>query len=179
MHRNDLLKKLDVYAKRWLNEADTVRRLAGFVKANPDCFERHLPIGHVTGSAWVVDSTGTRVLLTHHKKLNIWVQLGGHADGNSDMLDAATKEAHEESGLDHLKPSSTDIFDIDIHLIPERKSEAAHSHYDIRFLFQITESEEYIVSEESHDLAWVAIRELGSYTSEESMLRMADKWLKR
>jgi 8-oxo-dGTP pyrophosphatase MutT (NUDIX family) len=177
MHRNDLLQKLAAYQTQWDSEADTACRLIDFISAHPDCFERHLEIGHVTGSAWVVNAAGTHVLLTHHKKLDKWLQLGGHADGNSDILDAAMREAVEESGITTLRPVSTEIFDIDIHLIPERKTEPAHHHHDIRFAFQTLETEDYVVSDESHDLAWVEIQCLEDYTNETSMLRMAEKWI--
>ena len=152
-------------------------RLITFVESNTDCFERSLQIGHVTGSAWVVNKAGTHVLLTHHKKLNMWLQLGGHADGNFDILDAALREAVEESGIQALEPVGSEIFDIDIHLIPARKTEPAHNHHDIRFIFHCLENEDYVVSDESHDLAWVEIQRLAEYTNEESMLRMAKKWL--
>ncbi|MDF7823000.1 NUDIX hydrolase [Pontiellaceae bacterium B12227] len=177
MHRNDLLSKLRNYRKRWPAETAMADRLMGFVESNPDCFERSLQIGHVTGSAWVVNKAGTHVLLTHHKKLNMWLQLGGHADGNCNILDAALCEAAEESGFQSLEPASTQIFDIDIHLIPARKTEPAHHHHDIRFVFQCLEEEDYIVSDESHDLAWVEIQSLEKLTTEESMLRMARKWI--
>lgn len=177
MHRNDLLSKLRNYRERWPDEIPMTDRLIEFVESHTDCFERALQIGHVTGSAWVVNKAGTHVLLTHHKKLNMWLQLGGHADGNFDILDAAKKEAVEESGITDLQPMGTEIFDLDIHLIPERKSEPAHHHHDIRFVFQCLEDENYIVSDESHDLAWVEIQSLENYTTEESMLRMAEKWL--
>ena len=154
-------------------------RLIRFVEANPDCFERSLQIGHVTGSAWLVNKAGTHVLLTHHRKLDMWLQLGGHADGNCDILGAAEQEAVEESGIQGLLAWSPEIFDIDIHLIPERKTEPAHFHHDIRFVFQCVDNEEYVVSDESHDLAWVEIKALESFTDEESMLRMKEKWLNR
>ena len=179
MHRDNLLQKLHIYRNKWVGESETATRLIAFVESNTDCFERCLAIGHITGSAWVVNQAGTHVLLTHHKKLDMWLQLGGHADGNPDILDAALREAYEESGLKTLEPVSCEIFDIDIHLIPERKSEAAHYHHDIRFVFRATESDDYIVSDESHDLAWAEIAQLEAYTTEESMLRMADKWLNR
>jgi len=179
MHRNDLLNKLEAYRIRYPEETPTTNRLIGFIAANPDCFERSLSIGHITGSAWVVNRAGTHVLLTHHKKLDIWVQLGGHADGNTDILDAARREAVEESGLSELSTVSDEIFDIDIHLIPARKTEPAHYHHDIRFGFRTTENEKYVVSDESHDLAWVEIARIKEYSTEESMQRMAAKWLAR
>ena len=179
MHRSNLLHLLNSYSSRQKDEAATVRRLVDFVEAHSDCFERSLSIGHITGSAWVINRAGTHVLLTHHKKLDRWLQLGGHADGNADILDAAQREANEESGLPGLKPISGGIFDIDIHLIPERKTEPAHYHYDIRFVFQASETDEYVVSDESHDLAWVDIQRLEDFTDEPSMLRMAEKWRTR
>ena len=177
MHRSNLLHLLSAYQQRWKTETETALRLIQFVEENPDCFKRSLSIGHITGSAWIVNQAGSHVLLTHHRKLNMWLQLGGHADGNPDILDAASKEAYEESGLENLEPISGEIFDIDIHRIPERKTEAAHDHHDIRFAFRATGSDEYIVSDESHDLAWVEIKNLHQFTTEESMLRMAGKWL--
>lgn len=179
MHRNDLLSKLRNYREKWPGEKPMADRLIAFTEENPNCFERSLQIGHITGSAWVVNKAGTHVLLTHHKKLDMWLQLGGHADGNADILDAARQEALEESGFQTLETIGTEIFDIDIHLIPERKSEPAHHHHDIRFIFQCLENEDYIVSDESHDLAWAEIQSLENYTSEESMLRMKKKWLRR
>ena len=179
MHRIELLKKLAAYCETWPDEAETTQRFIHFVQTQPDCFERSLPIGHITGSAWLVNEAGTHVLLTHHRKLGMWLQLGGHADGNPDILDAALREATEESGLSRIEPVSTEIFDLDIHLIPARKNEAAHDHYDVRFAFRTSNAEDYIVSDESHDLAWVEMSALEKYTTEESMVRMAQKWLDR
>jgi len=135
--------------------------------------------GHITGSAFIVDPRNNRTLLTHHTKLNIWVQLGGHADGDFDIRRVAMKEAQEESGLNHLDFISDDIFDLDVHLIPERTGIPSHYHYDVRFLIQGDSSEKLIVSEESHDLAWVDINEIEKYTKENSVIRMCRKWTQR
>ena len=151
-----------------------VDRISSFVEANTDCFSRELAVGHITGSAWILDSTGTRALLTHHKKLNIWVQLGGHADGDADVEQVAYREAIEESGLDGLEFVDQELFDIDIHQIPARGHEAAHYHYDCRFLFRAVD-DHYTVSDESHDLQWVALDDMFSVTSEPSITRMVDK----
>ncbi|RVU86440.1 NUDIX domain-containing protein [Leucothrix sargassi] len=177
MHRQPLLQLLADYRVRYPSEAATVERLQQFVTDNADCFERHLLIGHVTGSAWVVNQAGTHTLLTHHKKLDRWLQLGGHADGESDILKAALKEVDEESGLATFEPVSDALFDIDIHAIPARGAEPEHFHYDVRFAVKAVGSDDYSVSDESHDLQWVDITKLDAYTDEPSMLRMAEKWL--
>ena len=177
MNREEVIRQLRDYQVRWPGEGETVARFIEFVSANPDCFERGLPSGHVTGSAWVVDRTGDRVLLTHHKKLDMWVQLGGHADGDADVFRVARREAEEESGLAGLEPVSARIFDIDVHRIPARGNEPEHFHWDIRYAFRAAAGESFRVSAESHDLAWIDFRDLRSVTTEESMLRMARKWL--
>lgn len=176
MKRQPILALLGNYLSNYAQEADTVTRFRNFVINHPDCFERSLSVGHVTGSAWVVNQAGTHVLLTHHKKLNQWFQLGGHADGESDILKAALTEVAEESGLAAFEPVSAEIFDIDIHAIPARGDEPEHCHYDVRFAVRAVSSDEYIVGEESHDLSWVEIVNLADFTREESMLRMAGKW---
>ena len=177
MHREPLLQLLDDYCVRYPNEADTALRLAEFVAANPECFERTLLTGHVTGSAWVVNQASTHTLLTHHKKLDKWLQLGGHADGEADILKAALKEVEEESGLVSFEPVSGEIFDIDIHLIPARGDEPAHFHYDVRFAVQAVGSDDYVVSDESHDLQCIDVNHVAEFNDEESVLRMADKWV--
>jgi 8-oxo-dGTP pyrophosphatase MutT (NUDIX family) len=144
-----------------------------------DCFS-----GHFTGSALVTDTTLSKVLLTHHKKLNLWLQLGGHADGESNLATVAMTEASEESGLTRLAfapyeehfynqrlTASPLPFDMDRHLIPESKREPAHYHYDIRFLVVAHESDPIAISQESHDLRWFTVSEAKQVTQEESMLR--------
>ena len=176
MHRNKIIDQLRAYKAKWENEFATAERLIDFILSNTDCFDRTLKTGHVTGSAWVVNKEGTHVLLTHHKKLNKWLQLGGHADGNPDILNVALREVHEESGLERVEPLNEQIFDIDIHRIPEREAEPEHYHYDIRYAMLATGSEQYVLSDESHDLSWIDIENLNQLTSEESMLQMASKW---
>ena len=176
MHRNNLLNLIAHYQQQYPEEQDCIARFLHFVKAHPTCFERSLAIGHVTGSAWVVNEAGTHTLLTHHRKLNRWLQLGGHADGQTDILAVALREAQEESGIQALRPISNQIFDLDIHLIPAKGNEAPHHHYDVRFMIQVDGSDQYVVSDESHALSWVSIAQLTDKTQEESMLRMQKKW---
>ncbi len=169
---------LSSYGKRFPKELDRVEQFIDFVDRNVDCFERSLAEGHITGSAFVCNQQGDATLLTHHRKLDIWVQPGGHADGCQDILKVASDEATEETGFQSLKLVGDDPFDIDIHFIPARKGESAHFHYDVRFLFQCEEDEAFTVSEESHDLAWVKLAELENVSQEWSLRRMRDKALR-
>ena len=176
MHRRNLLDQLHAYGRRHPEERATVERFVDFVAHEPRCFERDCWHGHVTGSAWLLDPECGSLLLTHHKKLNIWVQLGGHSDGDPDTRTVALREAEEESGMP-VKLLQPDILDIDIHEIPARKSDPAHFHFDVRYAFAAA-SRNFAVSGESHDLAWVRLDDLENYTTESSILRMRRKWLK-
>lgn len=142
---------------------------------HPDAYQRsHLP-GHITGSAWVVNETRTSVLLVHHAKLNRWLQPGGHADGDKDILAVALRELQEETGIQHVQPLVSGIFDIDIHPIPARKDFPQHDHYDVRFAFVASGQESIQVSEESFDVQWVSLDSISTYTDSQSILRMVYK----
>lgn len=146
-----------------------------FVRNYDNFHSRSQLAGHLTGSAWVLNEDRTHALLTHHGKFDCWVQLGGHVEDDTDMISAAWREAHEESGLANVKPLSDRIFDVDVHAIPANPKEPAHFHYDIRFLFEADRNAPLIVSSESKDLAWVEIEKIVELTSEESVLRMVRK----
>jgi 8-oxo-dGTP pyrophosphatase MutT (NUDIX family) len=175
VHAASVIRLLTVYRARHPEEAETIARFQDFVCREPRCFERDCWSGHVTGSAWLVDATGTRVLLTHHRKLGRWLQLGGHSDGDDDPLRVACREAEEESGL-NATVLSPELFDVDIHPIPARRSDPAHHHFDLRFALRAAGAERFLVSSESRALAWVSISEITRFTTEDSMLRMARKW---
>ena len=122
-----------------------------------------------------IDRAAERVLLTHHKKLGKWLQPGGHADGDADVVRVAQREAEEESGLGAIDLVSGDLLDIDIHLIPARGDEPEHYHYDCRFLFRSGGSDEFIVSDESINLTWVRLDKVHEFNDEPSIIRMVNK----
>ncbi|MBN8550227.1 MAG: NUDIX hydrolase, partial [Deltaproteobacteria bacterium] len=155
MHRQTLLKLLNSYQPQ--DEADAWQRdrIRAFVECNPQCFERSLLEGHVTGSCWLLNAAEDSLLMTHHRKLGRWMQLGGHADGETDVLKVALKEAVEESGISNVTALMPEIFDVDVHEIPARGEVPAHYHYDIRFALLAPEGARFEVSEESNQLAWV------------------------
>ena len=179
MHRQSLLNLLAAYTPASEYESHVCSVIAHFVREYHDCFKRELLVGHITGSAWVVNGTMDKTLLTHHRKLNKWLQLGGHCDGDHDVQRVALREAVEESGIYDIVPHSCDIFDLDIHEIPERRTESSvepkHFHYDVRFLFIADEMSPLTITAESKDLRWVALGEVQTLTQEESMLRMVEK----
>jgi 8-oxo-dGTP pyrophosphatase MutT (NUDIX family) len=176
MHRAPLLQMLGRYLERWPEERPRISRVIQFVRAHEDCFERTCREGHVTGSAWILSPDHRSVLLTHHRKLGRWLQLGGHCDGDADPFRVALREAREESGMHRLRPLPEEPgpvpLDVDVHLIPAREGEPAHSHFDVRFLLEAAPGEEFVLGEESHALRWVERERLCEFVDEESQLRM-------
>ncbi|MEZ4709455.1 MAG: NUDIX hydrolase [Caldilineaceae bacterium] len=176
MHRRNLLEELAQYGRDFPNESAAAAQFIDFVQQHADCFERSLTIGHITGSAWVVNVTGTHALFTHHRKLNRWLQPGGHADGDPNVRNVSLREAQEESGLRTLEFASPHIFDLDAHRIPARGAEPAHMHYDVRFALRAVGNEPLVISDESHELAWFTMAEIAAQFNDESLLRMMRKW---
>lgn len=177
MKRDLLLQLLQSYHPVAPEEQLFKKQIMEFVNQHENCFERSLEIGHITASAWVLDKYHKYALLLHHAKLDRWFQLGGHCDGDSDVLAVAIKEAQEESGIHGIELVSKQIFDIDIHLIPESKKEKAHYHYDIRFLLHVVSDEKLVQNHESKELRWISKEVYDLPTDNSSVVRMFNKWV--
>ena len=149
-----------------------------FLHTCENCFFRECQVGHFTASAFLLNQKKDKTLLMHHTKLDKWLQLGGHCDGDHNVLQVAIKEAQEESGIHTIKALSKQIFDIDIHLIPQFKSIPAHYHFDVRFLLYSEKDEPVVSNKESKELKWFSkdISELP--TKNPSIMRMFNKWNK-
>ncbi len=119
------------------DEARDLGQIRDFVSRHEDPFDRRIPEGHLTGSAIVVSAAGDLVLLLHHRKLDRWLQPGGHADpGETSGEAVALREAREETGIVGLAlhPRAPRPLDVDVHDIPARGDESAHQHLDLRYL---------------------------------------------
>ena len=156
-------------------------RMHSFVAEHANCFSRGLETGHITASCWVVNPDRTHSLLAFHKKLDRWLQMGGHVEDDPTLLESAMRELEEESGLPEFQPLRETIFDVDIHAIPERPSkggrpaEPAHFHYDVRFLVEADPKHPLTLSPESRELAWVELERVAERNGEASMVRMVEK----
>jgi 8-oxo-dGTP pyrophosphatase MutT (NUDIX family) len=168
----------DVRAYRPFDERERAMqaRLVAFLQAHGQrAFDRALPPGHITASAWIVDPERLHCVLLHHRKLERWLQLGGHVDGDPDVRRAALREAREESGLRTLRMIADDVYDIDVHRIPARGAEPEHDHYDLRFALEADPREPLVRNEESHDVRWIALSDLATYEIDDSVRRLAAK----
>ena len=187
MNRRPLLEMLARYRSVFPQEASVVDRICELVESNVDCFERTCRPGHITAAAWILSSDRRRCLLTHHRKLDRWLQLGGHADGHWAVEEVALREAREESGMTAFDLVPIDgvpmPFDVDVHQIPARYDaegeilEDAHEHHDVRFLLIAHEGQDACASDESHEVGWFTPGEIERLTDEESVLRMLRKAL--
>lgn len=148
-------------------------KMLEFMATCDDCFLRSCRVGHFTASAFLLNKEKTHACLMHHAKLDKWMQVGGHCDGDYNVLNVAIKEAQEESGILNIRAIQTEIFDIDMHLIPPNSKEEAHYHFDIRFLLHAYDDDTLVKNHESKDLGWF---DKNHTAAPLSVLRMFKKW---
>ena len=176
----DLLHALtpaDDLEARWRD--DVLALLDG---AAGDPFSRdHFVPGHVTASAFVLSPSGGELLLIEHSKLHRWLQPGGHVDpGDESVFAAAQREVAEEVGLPNLPPATghgSGLFDVDVHVIPARKGDPEHRHFDVRFLLQ-SPTMEVIAGSDAKAARWVPLGEVNAEASDESVMRAVRKLLR-
>jgi len=179
MHREPVLELLKRYETEHPGESECIARIRSLVRQHPHCFDRTCMPGHITASVFIASADRRQFLLTHHKKLGRWLQLGGHADGDNDVRAVALREAREESGMrefefvsDTPEPS---LIDVDVHRIPAFGSDPPHDHHDLRFLLIAKPDQPIRVSDESHDVAWFDLERFEKVIDEQSLLRLARK----
>tara|TARA_B100000678_G_scaffold1792_1_gene1542 strand:- start:201 stop:755 length:555 start_codon:yes stop_codon:yes gene_type:complete len=170
------LKQLIIHYAQAYPEEKAPHDMLKFLDEETGYFLRNSYNGHFTGSAWIVSPDRSNILMTHHKKLGKWLQLGGHADGENDLLTVALREAKEESGIQQFRVLSEEIFDLDILEVPQINSELRHLHYDVRFLLEADPGGEAVItSDESHDVSWIQIADVAKLNAEVSIQRMINK----
>lgn len=165
---------LNKYIDDFPEEMTSVHLFRAFL-TDGESLTRAQEIGHFTASAWIINQNRDMALLTHHAKLDLWLQLGGHIEEGETVSTAALREASEESGLKSVKLLSSDLYDIDAHLIPERKDLEEHYHFDLRFLIEADSDEALQMSSESKDLTWMKIQDIRTLNDGPSVMRMVDK----
>ncbi len=154
-------------------------RILSFVESHAHPFDRTIVEGHLTASALVVSRDGDRILLLHHRKLERWLQPGGHAEpGESDGAAIALREAREETGIEGLvlHPVAPRPLDVDVHAIPERGDEPAHEHLDLRYLVLAPgDAAITLNAEESRALRWFSWHELNGLGLDAGLRRAVAK----
>lgn len=137
---------------------------------HPDGMRKACHAGHVTASALVIDPERGRVLLTLHRKLRMWLQMGGHCEpGDATVAAAALREATEESGMAGLTLLPGGPVRLDRHPIPS----PCHWHYDVQYAALAPSGAVAAISDESLDLRWFPYDEVAS-VADESVVRLLD-----
>ncbi len=178
MTKADLIAVLERYtAYDNLEETHRLQTLF-FLKHADNCYDRSNLEGHITGSAFVINTAGDKTLFMHHAVLKQWYKPGGHCDGSEDVLAAAHREGQEETGIMELDLVLPTLLDIDVHAIPTNpnKNEPAHLHYDVTYLFQAKHMN-FVDSSESLALAWLTPDEALAKQNKPHYQRMIAKWL--
>jgi 8-oxo-dGTP pyrophosphatase MutT (NUDIX family) len=146
-------------------------RILDLVRQSPAPADRTTRPGHLTGSAFVVSDDGERAVLLFHRKLRRWLQPGGHADGDMNLVHVAWREATEETGIDGLAVDPQPL-DLDVHEV-RPPSEDAHLHLDVRFLVVAPPQAILAANDESDAIRWVFRAELDEIDLDAGLRRLA------
>ena len=142
---------------------------------------RENTLAHITSSGYIVNKTRDKTLMIFHKIYNSWSWTGGHADGDSDLLKVAIKEAQEETGLKNINPISKDILSLDVLTVDGHIKKgnyvSSHLHLSVAYLLEADENEELIVNEdETKGVKWIPIKDVDKYSTEPFMIEVYKKF---
>lgn len=165
-------EKIELYKPFNEQEKRDKELILEYMAENPDIFLRESRLAHMTASAWIVNKERTKVLMAYHNIYNSWSWLGGHADGETDLLKVALREAREESGLRNVRPVSEDIYSlesltVDGH-IKKGKYVSSHLHLNVTYLLEADEEDSLSVKpDENSGVAWFGLEEAIEASTEE------------
>ena len=143
------------------------------LETEKDIFTRENHLAHMTASAWIVNEPRTKVLMAYHNIYKSWSWLGGHADGETDLLKVALKEAQEESGIRHVKPVSEKIYSLEVLTVDGHvkrgKYVSSHLHLNVTYLLEADSEEQVFVKEDENS-------GVGWFTPEEALKKSTEPW---
>ena len=113
MTREDSIRQIENYPPFNEQEEKDKALILGWIRNNENAFSRENTVAHITASAWVVNKDRSKVLMVYHNIYNSWSWLGGHADGETDLLSVAIREVKEEAGISNVRPVSEEIFSLE------------------------------------------------------------------
>ena len=169
-----LLKQLKAYVPYNEQEANDKEVMIKLLEKESDIFTRENEVAHFTASSWLVNKEHTKVLMIYHNIYHSWSWTGGHADGDTDSLAVAMREAMEETGVKTITPVSEDIFSIEILTvdghIKRGKYVPSHLHLNVTYLLEADEAEVlHIKQDENSGVAW--------FTLEEALEKCSEPWM--
>jgi len=176
MSLEKLRKQIENYEPYNQQEAGDKKAMLKFMDKFDDVLTRENEFGHFTASAWVVNKNRTKVLMIYHNIYNTWAWTGGHADGETDLLEVAIKEAKEETGIEKVSALSDEILSLEVIGIRghEKKGKwvSSHVHLNLSYLLEADENEELKIKEdENSGVKWVKIEDIDRTVSNASWCR--------
>ena len=174
--KENIIYQLEKYKPWNEQEAKDKEIIISMLNMHSDLYERSNLIAHMTASAWVINQTYTKVLMAYHKLYNSWAWLGGHADGNKNLLDVALKEVKEESGLENIYPLSEEIYSLEVLAVNghEKKNVyiPSHLHLNITYIVGANDKDKLRINEaENTAIAW--------FEREEAIKMSTEPWLQK
>ena len=173
--REQLLRQLAAYEP--YNEQETADRalILECLTTSEEVFSRENRLAHMTASAWVVNRARSKVLMAYHNIYDSWSWLGGHADGDEDLLAVALKEVREESGVKNVRPASEDIFSLEVLTVDGHmkrgKYVSSHLHLNVTYLLIADDTNVLTVKpDENSGVKW--------FTPEGAVEASSEKWFR-
>lgn len=173
MTRQELINQIEDYKP--FNEQEKMDKLLllNWIRNNDNAFSRENKVAHMTASAWVVNKDRSKVLMVYHNIYNSWSWLGGHADGETDLLSVALREVKEEAGITNVKPVSEEIFSLESLTVDGHVKKgnyiSSHLHLNITYLLEADSDEAVsIKADENSGVAW--------FSPEEALEKSTEPW---
>lgn len=167
----ELREKIEKYEPYNEQEENDKKIMLKYIDLFDDVLTRDNEFGHFTASAWVVNKERTKVLMIYHNIYKSWAWTGGHADGESNLLETAIRELKEETGVKNVKVLDDDIFSLEIVCVnghvKRGKHVSSHVHLNLTYLLEADEKEELKIKEdENKGVMWVNIEDVEKVTNE-------------
>ena len=173
MNRQEVMETIKAYQP--FNEQEEMDKalILNWIKTQENAFSRDNTVAHMTASAWVVNKDRSKVLMVYHNIYNSWSWLGGHADGETDLLAVAIREVKEEAGISNVRPVSEEIFSLESLTVDGHVKRgsyvSSHLHLNVTYLLEADSEEHVSVKEdENSGVAW--------FTLEEALEKSTEPW---
>ena len=173
MNRQELMETIKAYQP--FNEQEEMDKalILNWIETQENAFSRDNTVAHMTASAWVVNKDRSKVLMVYHNIYHSWSWLGGHADGETDLLAVAIREVKEKAGISSVRPVSEEIFSLESLTVDGHVKRgsyvSSHLHLNVTYLLEADSEEHVSVKEdENSGVAW--------FSPEEALKKSTEPW---
>ena len=173
MNRQELMETIKAYQP--FNEQEEMDNalILNWIETQENAFSRDNTVAHMTASAWVVNKDRSKVLMVYHNIYHSWSWMGGHADGETDLLAVAIREVKEEAGISSVRPVSEEIFSLESLTVDGHVKRgsyvSSHLHLNVTYLLEADSEEHVSVKEdENSGVAW--------FSPEEALKKSTEPW---